>query len=744
MSLPLTRDLMEKILSAPTLYNHNYDQFAEIENDVQLLLDWLDPCFPSPQNVFIEPTPRVKSAIRSCLKDDRSQLDFIHLYNNSITTMFREHSQVFVQENFLDLVKTIHQIKQYYEEYLRYLNLGQLAANLFERNLNALFYTHLLDSDNDFTSIMRQYFSSSLFSSVQKSQLTQCISILYSCGLRDEVNGHIVSISIERIKTYIHGVCSGVWDKPVLNQINDWVRLELYIYFSIIIPKSELDSQYLSDLTKIAHDELVSLRISEIFDIVLDFPHSQIALDELHRCILPSRNIGDSYLLASLSVPLLSSQSFQREKLVNKFIEMCQDRILHSGADTIDVVICYTSTIKSFLIIDPKGVILDKVVRPIRRYLKTRSDIISKLVHGLLDDSKNNRLIELAMELRKIPQKNPTNDDLDLNWIPDPIDALPDFKKGKVSDVIESLVSIFDSKVVFTNEFTQLFGHKLLNLRDYDVSDIVESLKLLKLRFGENKFTTLEIMIRDIIDSKQTNENIFQGKKTSMGTVYHPKILSHMYWSMLTEEELKIPEHIEKQFQEYSKYYRDVKYGRGLKLVPSLGLVKLELEFENDVKAYFEVSPSEATVIYLFDGKNQLTTNEICEKTGMNTYNALKAVEYWISREILIEISKDVFAPTLVAPKQSLDEGSSSSRSGSTVFAHKFASIDTIWPFITGMLTNLGPLPVVKIQSFLNITVPKEQQELYSQSNVSLTEYLDWCREEGRLEMTGSLYKIKK
>ena len=87
---------------------------------------------------------------------------------------------------------------------------------------------------------------------------------------------------------------------------------------------------------------------------------------------------------------------------------------------------------------------------------------------------------------------------LDLNWQPDPIDALPDFKKGKVSDIIESLISIFDSKDIFIDEFTRLFGDSLIKLKDYNVEEIELNLNLLKSRFGKQNFATLDVMIRDI------------------------------------------------------------------------------------------------------------------------------------------------------------------------------------------------------------------------------------------------------
>jgi anaphase-promoting complex subunit 2 len=45
-------------------------------------------------------------------------------------------------------------------------------------------------------------------------------------------------------------------------------------------------------------------------------------------------------------------------------------RLLHPGADTLVIIAQYISTIKAFRMLDPPGVLLDKVARPIQRYLK--------------------------------------------------------------------------------------------------------------------------------------------------------------------------------------------------------------------------------------------------------------------------------------------------------------------------------------------------------------------------------------
>jgi anaphase-promoting complex subunit 2 len=92
--------------------------------------------------------------------------------------------------------------------------------------------------------------------------------------------------------------------------------------------------------------------------------------------------------------------------------------------------------------LDPKGVLLDRISRPIRRYLKDREDAVKVIVAGLLadpDDEINQNtssapevLVELAVELDKANEAGGQEmDDTgeldwdDMQWMPDPVDAGP-------------------------------------------------------------------------------------------------------------------------------------------------------------------------------------------------------------------------------------------------------------------------------------------------------------------------------
>lgn len=64
------------------------------------------------------------------------------------------------------------------------------------------------------------------------------------------------------------------------------------------------------------------------------------------------------------------------------------------------------------------------------------------------------------------------------------------------------------------------------------------------------------------------------------------------------------------------------------------------------------------------------------------------------------------------------------------------------WPYIVGMLTNLGAVNADKIHSFLKILVPSESP--YTKSIVDLKQYLDLMVEEEKLMLVGETYKLVK
>lgn len=801
----INADLISSIIPFPNLTDLS-NTTSDFDNDIQILLDWLSPYIPatsltkyqdcgSPLLLLRvqEPSQRVKSAIRGCLKDEINQIQFIELYINTINEKVSQFFESIVTKNlkFIEYVNIIKILLHYYNSQFEYLNLSDNVYKKFQAKLSFIITCNLLNEQSSFRAKMNQFFEESLYVRATLSNplssitlnLIDIISTLASIGMSDLLNEIVIKLSIDKIKHFTNTYSRNVWNKPLLSTINNFIQNEIYPNFYIVISYTtssnltdSMNNVYLYELVRIAHDELINLRIQEIYSMVLQYPESQVGLNELHYCLLKVKFNLKQYELTLLSCAIdhsVNIQAAQRTELVNSFIDYCHKNILHAGANTIDVITTYIKTIKSFLIVDPKGVLLDKVVRPIRQYLKTREDIIIKLVHGLLDISPNNELIELARELRHPSNKYRSKHDhskdvledlLDLNWQPDPIDALPDFKKGKVSDIIESLISIFDSKDIFIDEFTRLFGDSLIKLKDYNVEEIELNLNLLKSRFGKQNFATLDVMIRDIKESEYLNDLFVRNTRN---TNFNTSVLSHLYWSSILENintdanNFKVPKEIEDKFQLFKDKFAQEKYGRTLELLPSLGLVTLQLEFKKSGPRVFKVTPDKASIISLFNEKeDELSVSYIAQTLNMSEYMVSNGLAYWVKEGVLTELTKtlyivndeeeeeeeegNVFPEKAESSKHGINSATSNLTSVKSGMEDKFSEIAIIESYIVTILQNITLINFERMKTLLNLMVPKDKLDFANVSESLLEEYLDSLVENSKIAFQNGNYSLPK
>lgn len=182
-------------------------------------------------------------------------------------------------------------------------------------------------------------------------------------------------------------------------------------------PHTEVTLADVQRWQEIGINKLGALRTSELFDIVVDWENdSRGAIEDLKRY-----------------VTTVSS----RMHLTTSFSEALSRRLLQPGASTTSILQMYISLIRAFAVLDPKGVLLDRVARPVRRYLRDRDDTVTIVVGGLLADpedqsSNSDALPELALEMNKTTnltgEEEGDDGELDwddMSWMPDPVDAGP-------------------------------------------------------------------------------------------------------------------------------------------------------------------------------------------------------------------------------------------------------------------------------------------------------------------------------
>ncbi|PWY70939.1 hypothetical protein BO70DRAFT_365245 [Aspergillus heteromorphus CBS 117.55] len=631
----------------------------------------------------------------------------------------------------------------------------------------------------------------------------------------DKAQKVFASVMDAMMSEFIRAAYTGRWEARslVVQHLRQWIenvfaRLVVQVLAIINAPESgtrEPDCLDVSpsDVEKwqdIGIARLGALRTGELFDVIVEWPASGGAIEDLRY---------------------FTTHPAARFHLAQSFIAVLNQRLLHPGASTVEILQVYISIIRAFSLLDPKGVLLDRIARPIRRYLRDRDDTVKVIVGGLLADpadadgqtsSPTDTLVELSAELAKAHQNSLRADSGeldwdDMNWVPDPIDAAQDYRKSKTSDVIGSLISLFESKEMFVKEMQNMLGERLLQKREDFVQEI-SVLELLKVRFGDNALQACEVMLRDISDSHRVdsivrNDQGLIGGPGSGGRralvpitpdgrrdmqseddddedmpELHAKILSHFFWPEIQGPEFKVPEEISSLQQRYAQGFGALKQSRKLTWLNGLGQVTVELDLEDRVFVD-EVTTWQATVIHAFNSPSPSssdptsttkTTDTLAQQLSMSPALVRSACLFWVSKRILIEPHRDTFRVLEVLPTEDTDpapgeagtstnpaadnnnpssadtaqaaadaDAAAAAAAKESAEAAAMEKMNLYWQFIVGMLTNQGAMPLQRIVMMLKIAVPGG----FPYSNEELREFLAGMVAKGKVEIgSGGSYKI--
>ncbi|KAF4890947.1 Anaphase-promoting complex subunit 2 [Colletotrichum fructicola] len=548
--------------------------------------------------------------------------------------------------------------------------------------------------------------------------------------------------------------------------LSDWVenrysRLAVEVF-------ARLDSGEIAwgDVEKwkeIAVGRLAVMRIHELFDIVLQWPESRGALDDLRMAITTPQ---------------------RRLQLTDTFSAALQKRLLHPGRSTLDILRVYISMIRTFHALDHSKVLLDRVVHSLQLYLCQRDDAIPIVVTGLLsspedvDTAGKTKLVELAVLLNDpSQQRRPATDDEeldwdDMEWIPDPVDAGVNYKRPKSEDVIGTLINALGSQDIFIKEFQNIIAGRLLSTQT-DFPQEIRVLNLLKKRFGENALQNCDVMIRDIQDSRRVDATITKNVRTGhIGgpprrskdlPSYHTKILSRLFWPGMDREHFILPRPVVEMQGRYDEEFERLKSSRKLTWLNNLGIATVNLEL-GDRTVEQECKTYEAVVIYAFQEDDadpeavpvRRTVEQLEEMLQMDDDLIRSAIHFWVSHRVLRETEPGTFV-VLERLEDDVDKDASAAGPSdgdarappSGDFSPKKPALDAkekekrqvYWQFIVGMLTNSSPaMPLFQIAMMMKMLIA----DGFPWSNEELQEFLGEKIAEGELELAGGKYKLPK
>lgn len=533
---------------------------------------------------------------------------------------------------------------------------------------------------------------------------------------------------------------------------------------------------------------LAALRTDELFDIVVNWPRSNGALHDLRTTITTPQ---------------------RRLHLTEAFAATLKERLLHPGASTLLILQTYISMIWSFHSLDHSKVLLDRVAYPLQLYLCSREDTVKIIITGLLSDTQDahgnpigsggDKLIELAQLLNDGSEQSGQKIDdeeldwHDMEWVPDPVDAGPGYKRSKNADIIGTLIGVLGSQEVFIKEFQNIIGENLLKNDGAFEKEVcvhhtspsslitlttpqIKVLELLKSRFGEAPLQSCEVMLKDILDSVRLDQAIHKTQDRNAAEkkavppsptqpTLHTKILSRLFWPSLQESTFTLPPQITDLQSQYSTAFSSLKPARKLTWLPALGHTTVELELA-DRTVVEECTTWQAAVISCFHSETsdisadesstvQKSIEELTSELQMDSTLILSALKFWVSKLVLHEsppksqkfsvretlnasdrARSDALASAPANPDDE-EEGEGGTEDKGITGEHA----KVYWQFVQSMLTNSSSqMAAPQIAMMLKMLIA----EGFPYSNEELLEWLGGKVEDGALECVGGRYRLKR
>ncbi|KPI92410.1 Anaphase-promoting complex subunit 2 [Papilio xuthus] len=484
-------------------------------------------------------------------------------------------------------------------------------------------------------------------------------------------------------------------------------------------------------IVKVFHDTNRKLMELQLLERLAD---SQPAVDDIKLCL---------------------DKTDLRPTLCKNLQTALETRLLHPGVNTSEILTAYVSTIRTLRHLDPSGVILETVTKPVRNYLRNREDTVRSVVSSLTEDGVGSELAEELAKFAADGEDDLEKEDLWDEWNPDPVDADPKANSSdrKASDIISMLVNVYGSKELFVNEYRTLLADRILGQIVINTEKEIRYLELLKLRFGESQLHFCEVMLKDIYDSKRLNALIHQDNTPDDSQIVcNGKILSAQFWPPFKDESLELPDVIKQLLERYTKCFEALKGNRTLNWIPHLGNVVLEIEIGQKTLDLV-VSPFNATLIMHFQDKPEWSLEELHQVMKVPITILRRKITYWQSMGLITEKSADYYVlvdgndanKSSVATSQVQEmicEDEESESVMASAHDQREGELQVFWSYIVGMLTNLDSLPLDRIHQMLKMFA--SQAPGTECSIQELRQFLDTKVRTHQLVLQGSMYKLPK
>ncbi|KAI8819988.1 uncharacterized protein EV422DRAFT_533099 [Fimicolochytrium jonesii] len=558
-------------------------------------------------------------------------------------------------------------------------------------------YLESLDSDED--EMLPQI-------AANNRQVTTLLANLKELGFQAEINSAILATTRKCIKRRVDE-CSRQYDEPQLDAAVQWVDDHVTNgWLRSISENADITSiggraDWASVFEQATHQYFCQLRISEIFEIICEaideFPED--ALKDLRRCL---------------------TTTVENEQLERTLHEAIEDRALHPGVCTDNIINVLIATEMCLKVLDPTSSLLLKTISPMMKYLRQRTDTVKLLLARMLDEEGS-----LAEAIRH-GDKNIADDEMDDDyeaWVPEPVDAVGS-RQERNADIITRIIKSFDDQDAFVEEYHNLLYDHLIHNGSFNTDKETLEIELLKTRFGEDSFHDCEVMLMDMANSRRLH-NHFIEKVVRFPEIdtFQAIVGSHLFWPEIEETAFKIPwTEIARSQSVYESVYSQQKQNRHLDWKHNAGQVQLELEMADGRIRSVSVTELQAAVVHFFSDLPESGSAGVAEVLeALRTPESkptlgrqvLECVQFWCQQGVLAPVDETQTRWKVVEDPDEYDDDDGTLQAPTThpteaLEAHQAqhaALRAKTQPAITALLTNQGAAPIEKVHTLLQMFI---------------------------------------
>ncbi|CCE62239.1 hypothetical protein TPHA_0C00830 [Tetrapisispora phaffii CBS 4417] len=615
-------------------------------DDIDSLLDWLNPNDPKSNHQLKPPTIRLKKVIKKILLDVNTLGDYDSI--ETLNSLLRYYYIFQVRLNFfsnlqsITYFKDIIKLEKYYEFPILHVPIFLNNNYIWETELNKIRH-YLLRTNLTFRSNLINRLKKlvkeddfDLAQEIIKWSNEANFSLLSSKQI-------ILNALLDKITMYADKQFTNAWSQRfiIMETYNKFIN-KYWSNFAVLLNCAEDDHEITKVLYKYFEKQFLRIRSEEIFDIcVISYPDSKPTIMEL-RGLLTQSKISTNILI----------------RLLSEF----QLKVLNLSIPTCTILIAYIKTVKSLLILDPTSRYLQSFTSFTNPYLQQKSDIIYILLFAILDlrtdDIKTNPIVKVDQNLLKLLSEelreshfgiNLNFSDVDisdnlengnnnknisqldyagqessqllysqilnraLTWLPESKLVSPNksIKMMRKKNLLDILFAIFDDHELFLKRFVELLKQKLFVIKGYNLEESwVQCLRLFKTKFSPNSLddaptstnletltgnndsmymTNIDVMLWDMRGSKKLTEQMHLIDE--LDNRINLKIISSLYWQYDMKNEKrktyygllnKMDQTLFNQLDKYSKLYSRLKPGRVLNLLTDQSTIEIDFNFEDN------------------------------------------------------------------------------------------------------------------------------------------------------------------